>query len=301
MSWRAVAEKDFRDAIRSRWLWALSGLFVLLFSTPGILRFYFGVGDVEGQEAEAAGGIVVLFIHMMKEMTALLVPIIAIVIAYAALTRERETGTMKLLLSLPHDRYEVVFGKLLGRSAVIAIPILVGFAVCGLFLLPAATGFAVGRYVGFAVLTALLGVVFVGISVGISAAANSQRQAMVGTVGTYVGFLAVWNPLTGELAEQSVDLVGGSERSRYLIELFLTLLNPMEAYKTLADSLVFESALQARQAAFGFFLFPDPAAIEALGDDLPIVFTDPFVVVYLLLWLVVPITIGMYVFERRDL
>ncbi len=301
MSWRAVAEKDFRDAIRSRWLWALSGLFVLLFSTPGILRFYFGVGDVEGQEAEAAGGIVVLFIHMMKEMTALLVPIIAIVIAYAALTRERETGTMKLLLSLPHDRYEVVFGKLLGRSAVIAIPILVGFAVCGLFLLPAATGFAVGRYVGFAVLTALLGVVFVGISVGISAAANSQRQAMVGTVGTYVGFLAVWNPLTGELAEQSVDLVGSSERSRYLIELFLTLLNPMEAYKTLADSLVFESALQARQAAFGFFLFPDPAAIEALGDDLPIVFTDPFVVVYLLLWLVVPITIGMYVFERRDL
>lgn len=301
MSWRAVAEKDFRDAIRSRWLWALSGLFVLLFSTPGILRFYFGVGDVEGQEAEAAGGIVVLFIHMMKEMTALLVPIIAIVIAYAALTRERETGTMKLLLSLPHDRYEVVFGKLLGRSAVIAIPILVGFAVCGLFLLPAATGFAVGRYAGFAVLTALLGVVFVGISVGISAAANSQRQAMVGTVGTYVGFLAVWNPLTGELAEQSVDLVGGSERSRYLIELFLTLLNPMEAYKTLADSLVFESALQARQAAFGFFLFPDPAAIEALGDDLPIVFTDPFVVVYLLLWLVVPITIGMYVFERRDL
>ena len=301
MSWRAVAEKDFRDAVRSRWLWILSVLFVVVFSTPGILRFYFGVGEGDAAEPEAAGGIAVLFIHMMKEVTVLIVPIIAIVLAYASLTRERESGTLKLLLSLPHARSEVVVGKLLGRSAVIAVPVLIGFVVCGLFLFPAATGFAIGRYLAFALLTALLGVVFVGISVGVSAAANTDRQAVVGTVGAYIGFLAVWNPLTGYLAENLADFVGASTRNQYLVELFLRLLNPMEAYKTLADSLVFESALQARQAAFGFFLFPDPAAIEALGEELPLPLTDPFVVVYMLLWLVLPVTIGMYVFEKRDL
>lgn len=297
MSWEAVARKDFEDAIRSRWLWALSVVFVGVFSIPAIARFYFGA---EPQSTQAASGVVNVFVFFMKEGTSILVPLIAIVVAYAAITRERESGTMKLLLSLPHTRDDVVIGKVLGRSAVIAAPILAGFLVAGIVLLPAADAFAAMAFVQFALLTALLGVIFVGFAVGLSAAANSNQQAIVGAVGSYMFFSFFWNTAANRIADGVKDLLALSTGTRYQVALLLKLLNPIQAYKTLVDSLFF-SALAARKQMFGFLIFGDPAAAKALGDSLPLIFTDPFVVGYMLLWFVVPVAAGIWVFRAVDL
>ena len=32
MTWQAIARKDFRDAVRSKWLWGLSAVFIGLFA-----------------------------------------------------------------------------------------------------------------------------------------------------------------------------------------------------------------------------------------------------------------------------
>lgn len=298
MSWQAVARKDFADAVRSRWLWALSLLFIGVFSIPTVARLYFGTAQ---RQAGSNSGVVQLFIFFMKEGVAIFVPLIAIVVAYAALSRERESGTIKLLLSLPHSRSDVVFGKVLGRSAVIALPIIVGFVVAGITLLPAASGFEAAKYVQFAFLTALLGVVFVGLSVGVSAASKTNRQAMVGAVGLYTLATFFWNPAASKIADGVKSVLGLSATDRIFVLLFMKLMNPVQAYKTLVDSIVMGSALEARKSMFGFFIFRDPAASKALGNQLPLAFSDPFTVVYLLFWLFVPVAIGLELFRRSDL
>lgn len=298
MSFVAVARKDFRDAIRSQWLLALSALFVVAFALPALIRFSLGVGLGDRQQATQ---IMVLFIRFMKSGTAVLVPIIAIVVTYASITREQESGTLKLLLALPHSRADVVVGKLLGRSAVVALPIAFGFLIAGIILVPSTPGAAIWRFGAFALLTVLLGVVFVGLSLGISAAASTDRQSMVGSVGVFMAGSVFWGPATGRIASSLNEYAGISTQSRYLVELFLKILNPIAAYKTLVDSLITQSQMGARQQLFGFFLFPDPAAQEALGEELPLIFTDPFIVALMVLWFIVPVYIGMEIFERADL
>lgn len=296
MSWKVVARKDFQDAIRSWWLWGLSILFVMLFTLPALLRFYVGWGE----DPMVADGTVAIYIFIMKEPLSLLVPVIAIVVSYSSITKEHTSGTMKLLLSLPHARWEVVLGKVVGRSAVMVAPILLGFLISFLVILPAASSFALQSYLTFTLLTAMLGVVFVAISVSISAVATSDRRAMVGVVGVYLFAVFFWNQFADAIADGAHEYAGVDTGTRYLIELFVKVLNPVEAYKTLVDAIVM-GTVEARQQAFGFFIFPDPEAIEALGETVPGYVADPAIVGYMLVWLALSVAFGIAVFRDRDL
>lgn len=299
MTWQAVARKDFRDAIRSRWLWALSVVFVFTFSLPAIGQYVLGNG------AGGGSGIVQFAVFTLKEGTAILVPLMAVVVAYTSITGERESGTLKLLLALPHARDDVIAGKVVGRSLVIAVPVVVGFLLSILFLLPGSSAFDWVTYVQFGLLTAYLGVVFVGISVGCSAVADSNRQAILGAGGAFGLFMFLWSTLVAGVVDGFVRAfsevgVDVATTTRYEAVLFLKLFNPLAAYRTLVNSL-FGPAVEARKQMFGFFLFGDPKAAEAIGDSLALPFTDPFVLLYMLFWMLVPLAFGVVWFREKDL
>jgi ABC-2 type transport system permease protein len=292
MSWDVVARKDFSDAIRSRGLWALSALFIVVFSLPPLLRFYFETGQAQPGQSNGTSD---AFIFLLKEAAALLVPIIAIVVAYASITHERESGTMKILLSLPHSRSDVVAGKVLGRSGVIAVPIAVGFVFSLVVLLLTSLSVKFANFFLFGLLTALLGVVFVGLAVGISAATKTSRRAMMSSIGVYMLFTFLWNWIVNTLVGE-LDLATGTEiRTR----LFLKLLNPTQAYKTLADTLIADTSRQARVAMFG--LFRQQEVSQQLPDTLPVHYSDPFVLVYMAFWFAVPVALGYLRFSDADL
>ena len=296
MTWQAVARKDFRDAVRSKWLWALSLLFVGVFSLPAILRFYLETGGAPPQGQQGSSD---AFIYLMKQGTSILIPLIAIVLAYASITRERESGSLKLLLSLPHSREDVVFGKVLGRAGVLALPIAIGFVVAAVLILLTSLEFQFGNFALFALLTVLLGVVFVGLSVGVSAAASTSRRAMVTVIGFFFWFVVLWNSFANQVVNLLNKYVGLSGGAQIRTTLFLKLLNPTQAYKTLIDSFLIDSAVQSRTMMFS--IFRQQQAAQALGDSLPVFLSNAFVVVYLLAWLFVPVALGYWVFDKADL
>jgi ABC-2 type transport system permease protein len=308
-----VAEKDFRDAIKSRALLILGAVFVVFFAAAA---FFFAdqVQQALDSAANASNASQAqqaqqvresldsnAFLDTLTQVTRLLIPLTGIVVSYAALVGERESGTMKLLLALPHSRLSVVLGKLLGRSAVVAVPVLLGFLVAALvFPILGVTLKPVG-FLAFALATALVGVVFVAVSLGASAAASTGRRAVVGIVGLYVLFTLLWGQFSNAIFQrisENTDL--GNEA---LIQVFLVLrhVNPVRAYESLVASVGPGSELQARTSVFSGLQGQFFAQTLEQGSGLPVYLTDPALVIYLLLWIVVPVALGYWAFERADL
>lgn len=298
---QAIARKDFHDAIRSRGLILLSLVFVVLFAASA---FFFAdrVTDAIQQQAAQEGQQVEItsdtYLRALTEITRLLVPLVGIVVAYASIVGERESGTMKLLLALPHSRLDVLLGKFAGRSAVLAVPVLLGFAVAAPTFPLADVPFEAVNYLGFAALTVLLGVVFVALALGASAAARTSRRAVIGTVGTYALFTLLW----GQISQSIVRVLSNrtellDQPAAYVKTLLVTrYLNPIAAYQSLTASLGAD-AMQARMTVFGL---QGQLFAEQL-DGLPFYLTDGALVVYLLLWIAVPLVLGYLVFEGEDL
>lgn len=67
-------------------------------------------------------------------------------LGYRAIVGERESGSLKFLLGLPHTRRDVILGKLIGRVSTVTVAVLVGFAIVGVHLLVIAETFSVAAY-----------------------------------------------------------------------------------------------------------------------------------------------------------
>ena len=279
MSLEAVARKDFEDAVRSRWVLGLSALFAVILSIGVYLL-------PDGASTSA------LFNSLIVRdlFVTLLVPLIGVVIAYDSVVGERTTGSLKLLLSLPHSRPDVVFGKLLGRAAALAVPIVVAFLVPAVVALVTALSLSPGVYVGYVLFTVLLGAAFVAIAVGFSAGVASGWLAILGSVVVYLLAGPVWTAVQFPLrlylaARQFPSWLPFDAAGAYLL---LRLLNPIESFKLLT-----------REFVNGFLFAAGRAGTEAAGSYA--VNTELAALAVLAAWLLVPPLLGLARFERADL
>lgn len=305
MTWQAVARKDFQDAVRSYWVWGLSALFITVLALPPVLIVLDVIQVGAAQGGENGELTTDIFVFLMRDTMTVLVPIIAIVVAYASIAGERDSGTLKLLLSLPHSRRDVVAGKVTGRSGVVVLPILLGFVVAAFVFLLTPVSLSGGSFAMFAVLTAILGVIFVAIAVGVSAGAQSSRRAMIGTVGVYVLFTLLWNQFADGVIRLLEDHTGLAADFRVPFHLFLKVLNPTQAYKTLVARLFVDDPVQARVNLMGGGglqgALNRQAYAQQLTDGVPIYLTDEFIVILLLVWIVAAPVAGYLVFRETDL
>jgi len=264
MSWLVVARKDFEDSIRSRWLIGLTALFVLLISAVAYFVRVEGSGEASANLVlQTAGN---FFIQA-------LVPLIALVVAYNSISGERKSGSLKLLLSLPHSRADVVFGKVAGRSAALSTAIIVGFVLPAIIFAIGPFRLEIGAYLGYTLLVALLASVYVSIAVGWSAAAPSQRIALGGAIGLYFLFVPFWDAIQFPLQWAIASLPEWLPLSSEAVNTVLTLSNPSSAYSELTFA-VFTGEMASLQ-------------LSALS--------------MLLFWLLAGPLVGLLVFERRDL
>ena len=303
MSWMAIARKDVRDARRSYWLWGLAAVLSVLLAIGPLLIVTGVIQMTQPQGGQTPTTDV--WVQLMLGTLTFFVPIVAIVLAYESITGERDSGTLKLLLSLPHSRLDVVVGKAIGRGVVVTTAILIAFVVAALTLVPTPFEFAFANYVGFALLTVVLGLAFVGLSVGFSAAAETSRRAMIGTVTMFVLFTLIWSSFASGLTRLLRENTGLGSETLVPLHLFVKILNPTEAYRTLVISLLSGDPFAARVSLAGGAglqgALNRQAYAQALGGSVPFYLSDPVMVLVLLFWIVVIPLAGYWAFEDADL
>jgi ABC-2 type transport system permease protein len=180
MSVRTVARKDLADAGRSRALWAVT-LVVVLFTA--------GTTGLAGAVVDESAGQV---FQLAFQLAVLTLPVVALVLAKGAITAERESGSLRVLLSLPPSRRDILVGKFVGRTALMLVATLVGAVATGL-VVATVLGGGVGLFVPFVAFLGLMSVAFVAVGVGISAATASDGRATAFAVSVYIVLVVLWN------------------------------------------------------------------------------------------------------------
>jgi len=282
MSFATVAKKDFKDSARSRWLWVLTVLFVLF--TAGI-AYAFSILQGADQELSTLG-----LLFFLQSPAALLVPIIALVISYKAIVGERESGSIRLLLSLPHSRRDMVLGKILGRSLSIALAVIVGFVVALVVILWRYAEFDASAYLLFVAITLLFSLTYIAVGIGMSSLVSSGSRALAAAIGFWVVFELLWGAVGFILywLTSGFSLEGYNPIDPPNWIAFVQSIAPGTAYSNSVIALLPEDPTQNLGGA-------------AAPSDPPFYLENEFGIVILVAWLLVLPTVGYLRFRSTDL
>lgn len=272
MTWRPIARKDVADAVRSRSLWALGAVFLVLFVGLAVAVPWLGRGTFED------------FLGLAVEVVGVVVPLVALVLGYKAVIGERSTGSVALLLSLPHSRWDALVGKFLGRSVVLTVPVAVAAGVAGLVALLLLGGVDVLDYLVFVVAGVLLGLAYLGIAVGLSASSTDQRRVSAAAFGAFVLLGPFWENVVTLLVLLLFRFQGVVLAAPPDWAVLLEFASPSTAYAYLAAALL----------GVG-----DAGSVSAASARW---FVEPWVAVLILLaWVAVPLAAGYWRFAASDL
>ncbi|NHN46638.1 ABC transporter permease subunit [Halostella sp. JP-L12] len=281
MSAAAVARKDFLDVRRAKIVWFVVGVYVLL---TALFFVQVRLADAGGPDGPPA---VLRALWNVAFVGAVFVPAVALVSAYLAVAGERESGSIKFLLSTPITRRDVVVGKYVSRAAVVAASLALAFAVAAALSAVWFGSLRTGTFAGIAALTTVYALAYVAVAIGISASTASRAQAMAAALGFYFS-TNVMTLVDGMSALAALryalnELLGlgvGEDATRFLG----VLTNPTQAY-LVAVQLAFPAGFMDLPAADGVAWYARPEVA----------------VVVLLAWLVAPILFGLRRFERADI
>lgn len=272
MSWRVIAHKDVNDAGRSKSIWLLFGLLVVLSVGYAYLHRY--VGETE----------FVPFVDGLAGVVALVLPLLAILLGYKSIIHERSSGSLLLTLSLPHDRTDLAVGTFVGRATVLLVPTVVALLLAGAAGAVFYGTDGVAAYPWFVLASSLYGLAFVGLAVGLSMSTTVDRWVTFGALGGYLLLVTFWNTFhtVTLLVLHRFDFAVLTDLPDWA--LLFRLIEPGESY--------------FRLLRFGY---DSGRAGLYVGDGVP-VYVDWWMALLLLVaWTVVPMLLGFRRFVGGDL
>ncbi|WP_226039699.1 ABC transporter permease [Natrinema sp. DC36] len=297
---RAVAKKDFQDAVRSWLFWGLSAFFfLLLVGITGSLAYF-------GEDLAAQGATTNMLVSLASEITRIVIPLIALVLGWKSIAGERESGSIKVMLSLPHSRKDVLLGKLIGRSAVLSLSLTVGFVLAAAVVAALLGGFDIVDYVGLLAMSIIYGVAYTSIAVSLSSLTRSTTIAGAAMFSIFLLFYVIWNSLSGVfglLADREIlffdtvtyttEFQGQEVQVERLPNwaYFIINLDPGEAFRRVLTLVTDVDSIQLQAQL----------SEEMFGGQLPFFLQDWFSFIILLAWIVVPLAIALWRFDRVDL
>lgn len=271
MNWQPTARKDFRDSIRSRTIWFLMIAFVGL--------FVLGTALVPSSSTSEF----IDFVGVTLTNVVGFLPVIAIVLGYKSVIHERESGSLVLALSVPQSRLDFVVGTVVGRSLVLAVPVVAGLLLGGVIATVQYDGTSPGLYLVFVATTLLYGIAFVAVAIACSMSATTNRRALASAFGVYAVFDLFWTGLVNSIVAvlYRFEPVATPDWA-----VFLQLLVPGEAY------------VHVMSEGFGV----DGTGTGAhLATETPWLVNSWTALVVLCVWIVVPLAVGYYRFRATDL
>lgn len=215
----AIARKEFRDRLRSRWALTVAAVFTVF----ALSIAYFGAA----QQGAVGFRSIELTIASLVSLAIYLMPLIALILGYDSVVGERERGSLDLLLSLPITRFELLLGKYLGLAAALALATLLGFGLVGIAIAWQGGSYALYHYIGFMLSALLLGMVFLSLAMLVSTFARSKSTASGAAIGLWFVFVLIYDlMLLGALVASE----GGMPA--WLVSL-LVLFNPTDIFRLL--------------------------------------------------------------------
>jgi Cu-processing system permease protein len=214
-----ITKKELLDNIRNKWIIILS----IIFASLTLVVSYFGSLFTEGWQDLGTT------IQGMISLVQLLIPIIALMLGYAAIIGDIEKGSMSSLLSLPVNRLEIILGKFIGLGILLSLTIIIGFGVAGIVI-----GFNVSNvdyldYIIFIFSTILIGLVFLAIALFLSTFFKKRSTSMGGAIFIWFLFNIILPIIfIGLLAASSdiVNIVNNAPDWYHILNLF----NPLQVY-----------------------------------------------------------------------
>ncbi|MFO8132927.1 MAG: DUF6297 family protein [Thermoplasmatota archaeon] len=270
-----IAKKEFLDNWRNKWIIAMAAIFLVLTLVVSYAGSSLGGGSGwQDIDSTIAG---------MMSIVTFLIPIIGLMLGYAAIVGERESGSLQLLLSYPVHRYEVLAGKFLGLSSVLAFASFIGFGVSGIVIGLNVSGMHWGEYGIFIAASFLIGFAYIALSLCFSAVLQKRSTALGMSVLLWFLFAIIWNTvlLVVLVATKNIDMTPGAEFVAPTWYHVAALVNPVTAYQTLVAVNI------------------GPVSANIAGD-LPSFYSTPVTLAVLLAWIAVPLLAAFAVFRRKD-
>lgn len=215
-----IAGQEMRVGLRNRWIVATTLLLAALALSLTLL----------GSAPTGTVGVdpLAVVVVSLSSLTIFLLPLIALLLSFDAVVGEQERGTLILLLAYPVARWEVVVGKFIGHTAILAVATVIGYGAAAAALalrggIEDAAWPAFSAMVGSSV---LLGAAFVALG-GLASVLVRERATAAGiAVAIWLAFVLLYDTaLLGLLVADQGKFVGPR-----LLDLLL-LLNPTDVYR----------------------------------------------------------------------
>lgn len=263
-----IAQKEFWDRIRNRWVLSVSLILVCFAAAISYL----------GTAQQGSIGFISLEVTIasLVSLAIYLIPLIALILGYDAIVGEKERGLLDLLLSLPITRTELLLGKYLGLSAALAFTIVCGFGLVGIFLSYYVDIRGLLDYAGFVISAVLMGMAFLSMALLLSVTTDSKVVASGIAIALWFFFVLIYDMLLLGL------LVATDGHLTNMVFGFLLMANPADIFR-IVNILGME----------------DVKILYGLATVLPKSLTSTWTLILcMLLWIVTPVAAAMWKFRQ---
>lgn len=270
-----IAGQEIRDGLRNRWIIALT----IMLAGFALSLSFLGSAPIGTTGASP----MLVTIVSLSSLTIFLLPLIGLMLSYDTIVGEVERGTMMLLLSYPVSRWQVLGGKFLGHITILAFATAIGYGTAGAAVLFGSDGLDVDpqawrAFAAMIVSSVILGGAFLAIGYVISALVRERSTASGVAIGIWLLFVLVFDMALLGLVVGAGDQIGTNLFS------LLLLANPTDVYRL-----------------FNLTGFHDIATLSGtVGMMADVGFSASVLLMFQVVWVVVPLSIAGYLFSRKE-